>query len=452
MIRFPSLTHALALISFTFIHAAPVHAAGSAEDALAGHTDEFREEIIRVTDGVHMAVGYALANSIMIEGEDGVIIVDTTESPASARRILGEFRKITDKPVRAIIYTHFHADHIGGAKVFAGDAGPDVYSHDTTGHLVADSYAMLSPIIRARSIRQFGNMIPASAFLNCGIGPRLNLSLQGGYLPATVTFRDSLEVTISGVKMVLVHAPGETDDQLFVWLPEKKALLCGDNFYKSFPNLYAIRGTRYRDVREWAESLQKMINLGPEFLVPSHTRPITGAEEIRQRLSNYRDAISFVHDKTVEGMNEGLTPDELVETVRLPPHLAEDPWLREFYGTVEWSVRSVFNGYLGWFDGNATNLAPLGGRARGERMIRMAGGREPLRTQAAAAFDAKDWQWAAELLDHLIATDPADDAAKKLKARCLLELGRLQTSANGRNYYMSAARELDPAVFNEAGR
>src|SRR5690606_24840922 len=125
----------------------------------------------RVTDGVYVAIGYALANSILIEGDDGVIVVDTTESPAAARAILAEFRKITDKPVKAIVYTHFHADHIAGATVFAAEDRPDVYSHRTTEGLASDSYAMLVGAIQARSIRQFGVGLAPQQFLNCGIGP-----------------------------------------------------------------------------------------------------------------------------------------------------------------------------------------------------------------------------------------------------------------------------------------
>ncbi|MEX2016460.1 MAG: alkyl/aryl-sulfatase, partial [Candidatus Hydrogenedentales bacterium] len=286
-------------------------AAQSPAEKLAAHTDEFRKEIIQVTDGVHVAVGYALANSILIEGNDAVIVVDVTESAAAAEEIKAEFDKITDKPVAAIIYTHNHTDHIMGAKVFAGDDKPEVYAqtdlHDNVRHI----YEEVTPAIFARSVRQFGVPLPPDVFLNCGIGPRLRAGTGGlaTYLEPTQSFDDRLETEIAGVRVVLQHAPGETDDQLYVWLPDKKTLLPGDNFYKSFPNLYAIRGTRYRDVREWANSLDKMIAEGEiEHLVPSHTRPISGAAKIRETLSNYRDAIRHVYAETIKGINAGVDP------------------------------------------------------------------------------------------------------------------------------------------------
>ena len=111
------------------------------------------------------------------------------------------------------------------------------------------------------------------------------------------------------MKLELVHAPGETNDQLFVWLPEKRVLLPGDNFYRAFPNLDTIRGTLYRDVLQWVESLDRMRERRPEHLVPSHTRPLSGADAIHAALTDYRDAIQFVHDQTIRGINRGHERD-----------------------------------------------------------------------------------------------------------------------------------------------
>jgi alkyl sulfatase BDS1-like metallo-beta-lactamase superfamily hydrolase len=412
-------------------------------EKLEAHTAEFEREVIRVTDGVHVAVGFGLANSILIEGDDGVIIVDTMESIEAARDVKAEFDRITDKPVRAIIYTHNHTDHIMGATVFAGDDQPDVYSHETTTAEVENIYKHITGAIFSRSVRQFGVFLSDEDHLNCGIGPRLRVGPPGatGFIPANRTFSDEMETEIAGIRLKLVHAPGETDDQLYVWLPDKGVLLPGDNFYKAFPNLYAIRGTSYRDVRHWADSLDLMIAEAPEFLVPSHSRPISGAAQIAETLGNYRDAIRFVHDETVAGLNRGLTPDQLVETVKLPDHLAALPYLQEYYGTVAWSVRSIFNGYLGWFDGNATNLFPLSPKERASRMAELAGGEDALRAKAAAAFEAGDFQWCAELADLLIALSPGDAEAKRLRAGALRELGERQISANGRNYYLTSAQQ-----------
>lgn len=418
-------------------------------EKLEAHTQEFRREVIEVTDGVYVAVGFALANSIMIEGDDGVIIVDTTESQEAAAEIKAEFEKLARKPVKAIIYTHNHTDHIMGAKIFAGDDRPDVIAHETTDALVQKIYSQIRPIILQRSVRQFGVGLPDNLHFNCGIGPKLRVSqamATDGYIKPNKTFSDSLEIEVAGVRMKLVHAVGETDDQIYVWLPDKKVLLPGDNFYRSFPNLYAIRGTAYRDVRQWADSLDLMLAEGAEHLIPSHTRPISGASEIRTRLTNYRDAIRHVHAETIAGLNRGMTPDQLVDHVHLPDHLAADPWLVEYYGTVEWSVRSIFAGTLGWFDGNATNLSPLSPADRARRLTGLVSERKLMKA-AKKALEKGDYQWAAELADHLIALDADKKAtreARTIKADALVGLADGQISANGRNYYLTQAQQIRP--------
>lgn len=438
----------LRFLSTLFCTALTISNAASAQsptERLKAHSAEFRQAVIEVIDGVHVAVGYGLANSILIEGDDGVIIVDSMESPATARLVKAEFDKITDRPVQAIIYTHFHADHIGGGKVFAGDTEPEVFSHEYTEALVQRSYGQLRPIIAARSIRQFGLGLPPEQHINCGIGPRLvpTINMQDAFLPPTTTVgAEGGSFEVAGIRFELVYAPGETDDQLYVWLPEQKVLLPGDNFYKAFPNLYAVRGTAYRDVRKWADSLDSMIAKDAEYLVPSHTRPISGKDRIRETLSNYRDAIRFVHQATVNAINAGLTPDELVAQVQLPEELARLPYLQEFYGTVEWSVRNIFNGYLGWFDGNATNLSPLSPKEHAARMAQLAGGPGKVLEKARSALDAKGHQWAAELADVLIMLEWELNEALVIKADALTALADEQISANGRNYYLVSAREL----------
>ena len=249
------------------------------------------------------------------------------------------------------------------------------------------------------------------------------------------------------MELELVAAPGETLDELFVWYPAGRVLFAGDNFYRSFPNLYAIRGTPNRNVRLWAESLGRMADKDAVALVGGHTNPILGADEVKQVLTDYRDAVQFIHDKTVEGINKGLTPDELVEYVQLPERLANKDYLQPFYGHPDWGVRTVFNGYLGWFDGNATNLFPLPPKAEAERMAKLAGGKDKLLQAAKDALAAEDDnQWAAQLADHLLAIDNADHEAKQIKADALTKLAHNMVNATARNYYLTVARELREQV------
>ncbi|MEQ8803599.1 MAG: alkyl sulfatase dimerization domain-containing protein, partial [Haliea sp.] len=425
----------------------------AASEALATHSAEFSRDIVEVVPGIHVAIGYALANVILIEGDDGVIIVDTTESLAAARAIKAEFDRITDKPVAAIIYTHNHTDHIFGAAAFAQGRDVPVYAHATTWSHIERIMNVLRPVIETRSFRMFGNYLAAGGetIVNDGIGPAL-AHTPGvdtdlfGLLQPTHTFQDRLEVTIAGRTLVLRHAPGETDDQILVWLPEEKVLLPGDNVYKAFPNLYTIRGTRYRDVMQWARSVRSMRDLGAEYLLPSHTRPVAGAAEIDEILRVYSDAIQYVHDQTVRGINQGLDALTLAASIELPSELATHPWLQPFYGTVPWSVRAIYSGYLGWYDGNSSNLFPTPAATRASRLLDLAGGEAAVRAEAEARLP-QDPQWAAELADLVLTANPDSVAvAADLKAQALRILASGTPNPNARNWYLTEALELEGRV------
>ncbi|MEC7929473.1 MAG: alkyl sulfatase dimerization domain-containing protein [Pseudomonadota bacterium] len=415
------------------------------EDLIA-HSDEFKRELITVTDGVHVAVGYALANSILIEGEKTNIIIDTTGSEETATEVKDMFDAINSNPVETIIYTHNHADHTYGATVFAEGSNPDIYAHSTTEIYLSRVIGILRPIISSRSNRMFGNALPKEQVENNGIGPFLEIGRDGrkpGLLYPTKTFTDQIEFEAAGHKVQLFHAPGETNDQLFVWLPEKKVLFPGDNFYKTFPNLYTIRGTPYRDLVGWVNSIDLMRYLEPEYLVPSHTRPIVGKENINTLLTTYRDAIQFVHDQTVRLMNLGLDPNEIAERLVLPKHLGDSPYLKEFYGTPEWSAKNVFSGYLGWFDGNPSSLKPLPLKVEAEKIIQLSGDWNSLFKVAEDAFLVNDFQWSLQLTDYLLRSRPDDQKTKLLRKSALEALGRKESNPNSRYYYLSSAAQLD---------
>jgi len=440
------LIGAIVLVGLSGLRAGnPVFAQDFAgREKLRAHSQEFRPEVIKVADGVYAAVGFSLGNSILIEGADGLIIVDTLTSIGDARTVKAEFDKISRKPVRAIVYTHHHADHVGGATVFAGSDRPDVYAHTSLIGERAGNLANLGHAGRDGGNQFGGPLIPANMHINDGVGPQLtNAGGGAGYLAPTKTFSgDETTISVAGVRMQLVHAPAETSDATFVWLPDKKVLLPGDTFYHAFPNLYAIRGTRLRPVDTWIASLEKLVAMQAEYLVPSHTRPISGAANVRAALTAYHDGIKSVLDQTLAGIKEGLRPDELVERVKLPPDLAASPYLQEFYGTVSWSVRAIYTDYIGWFDGNATQLFPLSTKERATAILDLAGGETPVLTKARASFDQKNFQLAAELVDYVLAVHPENGDAVKLKAQAFTELGERQISANGRNFYLSSAQYL----------
>lgn len=285
-----------------------------------------------------------MANSILVEGFGGNIIIDTLDSRERAVEVRKRFQAISTKPVVGIIYTHNHADHIFGAEVFADGnlENVKVYAHSTTQRLIDVGMSIVEPINSRRSARQFGVFLTAeTGHINNGIGLSLkytNSSTRGLLFPTDTFDTDSWNLTIAGRNFILYHAPGETDDQIVVYMPKEEVLFAADNFYKSFPNIYTIRGTTTRDANQWVSSLDLMRNLRPKYLVPSHTKPLSGVNYIYDVLTKYRDAIQFVHDQTVRFMNEGLTPDDIIgnKLIQMPKQLQEHPYLQQFYGTVDW--------------------------------------------------------------------------------------------------------------------
>ncbi|QDT48673.1 alkyl/aryl-sulfatase [Symmachiella dynata] len=421
----------------------------AATQKLTEQSKQFEEQIIKVADNVYAAIGFSVSNVSMIVGDDGLVIVDTGLTLDDASRIMQEFRKISDKPVKAIIFTHGHGDHTGGAAAFLGKNRPQIWAHKNFGSEALPLAAGGVTFQRVRGARQAGFKLPPEQRINNGVAP-VRYPKRGGEAFASrndtkpTHFLESNRQTIkvAGIELELVSSPGETNDQLFVWYPAGKVLFAGDNFYRSFPNLYAIRGTPNRSVRMWAESLGKLADNNAAALVGGHTNPILGAGEVQQVLSDYRDAVQFIHDKTVEGMNQGMTPDELVEYVQLPQNLAEKDYLQPFYGHPEWGVRSVFNGYLGWFDGNPTNLFRLSPKSEAQHIAKLAGGTDKLLAAAHEALATDDNQWAAQLADSLLAIDKEDAAARRIKAEALTKLAGKMVNATARNYYLTVAREL----------
>ena len=400
-----------------------------------------RKEVIELAPGIWTAVGFAASTVHLIEGASSVSIIDTTETTRAAENILAEFRKLTPKPIARIILTHSHRDHISGASVFReGQDIPVIASHLFKSDLVDVDPNKIAPnkALMRRTKMQFGIGLPPEERISLGVGPgdRPMEGMGAGYVEPTERILEDCSIDLDGVSANLIHAPGETHDHIVVWLPEQKVLIPGDNWYHAFPNLYAIRGTPYRDFQAWADTLSMLAELGAEVLAPGHTRPVFGAEAIAEVLTTTRDAILHVMRETASGMDSGKSLDDICSDLKLPPELADKPWLKEFYGNLSWSARAFAAGVLGWYDGNPTNLGTLSSRARAQHIAELSGGIDALWEKAKTA---KDRQWCLELCDHLLAL--GEDAAE-LKAATMVELAEIEINATARNTYFWEARRL----------
>ena len=414
------------------------------------HVDDdfyFEKGIYQVVDNVYVAIGYGLANSVLIIGETGNIIIDTTEDPKLGKQINDEFKKISNLPNEAIIYTHSHVDHWRGAPGFY-EEGTKVYAHSTFQKGFFDQNNLLRPILTERGMKQFGHFLPDSLKKGHGLGFTLNFDFeQPPVIYPTKFLQDQTSlISVGGINLEIQHTPGETDDQIIIYYPEKEVVISADNYYMRFPNLYTIRGTSYRDSKSWYQSVDAMRSYKPEYLISCHGPFLSGKDVIEERLTIYRDAIQYIHDYAVRGANLGKTPDELVEEFEYPSYFLENYDLQEKYGKVSWSIRNVYNGYLGFFDGKAVNLEPLSAKQRAKFMFELIGSKEQLVDEINKAINLKNYQWAAELSDIGLLNFPNDNQIKKLYSSALENLSLMEKNPIARNYYLSEAYELSERI------
>lgn len=420
----------------------------STPDSLQTHCTEAigPARVEEVSAGVFVAIGYDLANTVLIRTTAGNIVIDASMSPSRSRQVKQALDEVAPGPVRALIYTHSHADHVGGASVWV-EPDTEVWATERLSPHFFKQYGTFLSAETTRARRQFGqgldeHVLPCSAI---GARPDIDAALEMGFVMPTHTFSGSAVVEVGDVRLELHEAHGETDDQLFVWWPERKILMPGDNYYQAFPNLYTIRGARPRPVDAWVESLDAMRARAPEILVPSHTVPVVGEAQIAEELTAYRDAIQWVKDEVVRGANAGERLDAMAARIALPEHLARRPALNPRYGNVPWSVRAIYGNELGWFDGKGSGLLEPADAAR--RSVDLAGGPQAVERAAREALATGEVAWAAHLVGWLDADGRlSQDLRDALAAEAYARLGEEEGNTNARAYLLVASEQRTRGV------
>jgi len=413
------------------LRVAIVVAAASAATAFAQQV-----RVLDLDHGMFAAIGVAVgtagdrsvavpaSNTFLVTTADGNVIVDTSLAAAAPAHKQALAAK-SGAPVKAIILTHAHADHTGGVTLWRG---PETAVVAQRNHQDFVGYQRrLGGFFARRNAAQFGIAVRGAA------GGAAAAAFQ-----PTRTFDERDTLTIGGVTFELLHTPGETPDHLTVWIPQLKAAFIGDNYYESFPNLYTLRGTQPRWALEYVDSLNKVLALEPELVLPSHGPPIRGRDEVKRRLTQYRDAILYVHDATVRGMNDGKDVFTLMREIKLPPALD----VGESYGKVAWSIRGIYEGYAGWFDGNPTTMYETPVAAAYPELVALAGGADAVAARA-QAMTATDPVRALALTDVALAADPSHRRSLEARLAALQALDRRSKNSNERGWLAAGIRDVE---------
>jgi len=407
-------------------------------------------KIVQVSPDIYTAVGYGPSNIVLVDGKDGIVIIDSGSSTEQAEKVLGEFRKITKKPISALIYTNGRGYNIGGGGIFVNESKDSDHKVDViaSSQFMENIFPMVGQISKQSSLYELyinGILLSLSNSSDyptgSGLGPVSKLG-NISFAAPTVLFNDTLKTTYSGINMTLISAPGPSPEQIFVWLPEKEVVVTSDIVYPAFPKIYTMSGIQDVDIPTWINSIDEMKLLNPKHIIPGHLQHASGYENVSSILTSYRDGISYVVQQTIRLINKGFDVNEISEILQLPPYLKNHPWLQERLGQIPWTVRQIYTYVVGWNSGDATWFNPVSLSERGTKIVNGFGGINATIDQIKKSMDMKEYDWAAELSTYVLFAYPDNEQAKVLKADALRRIGWQNPTVEGRNWYLTQANIL----------
>tara|TARA_B110000902_G_scaffold214502_1_gene246488 strand:- start:63 stop:2003 length:1941 start_codon:yes stop_codon:yes gene_type:complete len=410
--------------------------------------------LYEVVPGIYQIRSFDIANMTLIKSDSGWIIIDPLTSTEASRTGLALANKeLGERPVVAVIITHSHADH------FAGILG--VMSHEDA---ESGKVAMIAPehfvnealsenvlagnVMSRRATYMYGNLLPSSptGFVTTGLGAALSMGNTGFIIPNDLIKETGETRHIDGVDIEFQMTPGsEAPAEMVFYFPQFKALCMSEITSHHLHNLYTPRGAQVRDALAWAAQINESIDLFGDRLeveFASHHWPIWGRQEAIEYLKKQRDMYKYIHDQTLRLANHGYIKEEIAEQIKLPESLGKEFYNRDYYGTVHHNARAVYVKYLGFFDGNPATLYPLPPTEVATRYLEFMGGADAIVEKARGCFDAGDYRWVAEVLNHVVMAEPDHFNARALQADTLEQLGYQSESGPWRNFYLCGALEL----------
>jgi uncharacterized sulfatase len=427
--------------------------------AVNSELDKFQKKfvppkLVKMGDKVKMAFGYDYANFAFIEGNDGVIMIDTGFYSNRAQHALDDYRKLVKKPVTAIIYTHVHYDHRGGSPVFVKDAGKDIPVYAPGNWQKQEEYdrSNLRPMIVKRGLSQFGILLPAGkeGTVGAGIGPVTRKDGTAGFVLPTISIKEKTEMTISGVRMVLIPTPGDIDSHMMVWLPEEKVLFTGDLLGGTLPYVATARFEAERKALKFVASLDLALQYPAQHAVPGHGRPLLGKEDVHDVLLANRDTAQFLADQVTRYVVKGYSPDQIIDTLKLPPHIASHPDLQPHYHRLDWLIRGLYLKRAGWVT-DLVSIVRHTDSKEAKRLVELLGGKKTVVNEAIKAHNKDDYRWAARLAQYVLLIDPENELALDVQTESFKGIAYTTVSANERNYLLTSIKKDIPWKMVYAG-
>lgn len=393
-----------------------------------------------------LAIVESFSHSVAWDSGDGLVCFDAS-GVGSGKAVVQSIRGWRSNPISTLVYTHGHADHIGGSGAFAADSAtrghgrPHVIGHEKVRDRM-DRYTATSDWNLIINQRQFGGI---SSDMGLHIGSKTQSFLPLNTLRPDEVFQSTHSFTVGDTPVELHHARGETDDHLWAWFPEKKWIFSGDFVIWNFPNAGNPQKVQ-RYAMEWAQALRRMIAQGPELLVPAHGLPIEGKARIASVLDDIASALETLVAQVIEMMNAGATLDTIIHSVKVPQQVLDKPYLRPFYDEPEFVVRNIWRLYGGWWDGAASRLKPAPDAEVGAELAQLAGGAEILMRRSLELMNLGEIRLACHLAD-LAGWAAPDDAAIHADRAIIYNKRRdLEMSLMSKGIYKAAARESEAVV------
>jgi len=421
----------------------------------SGNTDNpvpvnrVRNEISELADG--LAIVESFSHCVTWDSGDGLVCFDASGS-FSGEAVVGQIRTWRNSPITHLVYTHGHADHVGGSPAFAADAAnrgnraPHVVGHENVRNRL-DRYRLTNNWNVLVNARQFGGIRPGTGV---DIGYTKERFIPDDVLPPDTTFEADHLLTIGNETIELHHDRGETDDHLWGWMPRRKWLFTGDFVIWNFPNAGNPQKVQ-RYPLEWAAALRKMIAVGPELLLPAHGLPIEGRARIANVLDDIATALEDLVREVLGMMNSGATLDAIVHGVRVPETTLAKPYLRPFYDEPEFVIRNIWRQFGGWWDGAASRLKPAPDPALGAEVAALAGGAMRLAQRAVELANAGDLRLACHLADLAGWAAPDDPEVHEIRAEVYLRRRKAETSLMSKGIFSDAARRSQAVVERATG-